>query len=247
MAQRRHQPAGGIAGPTWFDLALLEERQLLAEKGDFSAARESWQRTARTANLTRSKATEDEVRRQCVTARRSSDTGMNAQIPTLRNVTRTRFRRGRSLCGGQEVCVIGENPSSVTYLDMHQCTTQCNSLYRYICINVPNMQSWCRWKGKSTNKPFTIRISDALREYLERARMCSQAAPATAYPHLMSRRCCSNRPRMTDWNIGPLLERAGILRVHKRCRLRTVLFSASEERHRYFVHSRGMAIAEGVV
>jgi len=32
MAQRRHQPAGGIVSTTWFDLALLEERELFAEK-----------------------------------------------------------------------------------------------------------------------------------------------------------------------------------------------------------------------
>ena len=50
--------------------------------------------TAREARLTWSKAAEDEVRSQCVTARTSYDTGMNAQDPTLRNVTRTRFRRG---------------------------------------------------------------------------------------------------------------------------------------------------------
>ena len=71
------------------NFALLEDRRLFAKKG--SPPRNVWERIARGASLTGSKATKNEVWRQRVMARTSNDTGMNAQDLTLRNVTRARF------------------------------------------------------------------------------------------------------------------------------------------------------------
>ena len=86
-AQSRHQPASGIVGPSGFDLALLEERQLLAEK-------EILRGQGRCGNGPRGKpagpgptTTKDNVRKQCATARKIDEPDMNAQDRTLQNVT----------------------------------------------------------------------------------------------------------------------------------------------------------------
>src|SRR5215471_15603895 len=98
--QRRHHPTGGIVGSSWFDFALLEERQLFARKR-FSAAKARRECAARKARRTRSTTTEEIVRKQCATVRISGKPGMNAQDDTLPNVTGSRFRVGMTFCGAQ--------------------------------------------------------------------------------------------------------------------------------------------------
>ena len=61
-----------------------------------SAARAPRERVARTANRAKSNTTEDNVQKQCLTARKINGAAMNAQNHTLQHATRTRFRLGRS-------------------------------------------------------------------------------------------------------------------------------------------------------
>src|SRR5262245_7869121 len=81
-----HHPTGGIVGLSWFDLALLEECQLLTkERFSAASARREW--TARTARRIRSITTGTIVRKQCATVRKSDEPAFNAQHGTLQNVT----------------------------------------------------------------------------------------------------------------------------------------------------------------
>ena len=85
--QGDHHPLGGIVGASWFDLRLLEQRQLFP-KERFSAARAPWEHAAREASRTRWTTTKDNGRKQPATARKADEPDMNAQDRTLQNVYR---------------------------------------------------------------------------------------------------------------------------------------------------------------
>src|SRR5262249_23181715 len=91
---------GGIVGSSWFDFALLEERQLFAKEEVLGSQSATGMR-ARKARRSRSTTTEETVRKQCATVRISGKPSMNAQDDTLQNVTGSQLRVGRTFCGAQ--------------------------------------------------------------------------------------------------------------------------------------------------
>lgn len=84
--QNNHNQARGIVGPVWLHLTLLEQGELLRRKR-FSAASARRERETSTRRRTRSQATKDSVVRLCASSWKM-EPGMNAQLYTLRDVTR---------------------------------------------------------------------------------------------------------------------------------------------------------------
>jgi hypothetical protein len=76
LTQSRHHPASGSAGPSRPDLPLPEEGQLFRRKR-FSATNAARGRAARATNRTKSTATNDNVRRQCATAKKLTELDMD--------------------------------------------------------------------------------------------------------------------------------------------------------------------------
>src|SRR6476659_6276227 len=84
----------GLTFRPWKSASCLRKKR-------FSAARALRECAARKANRTKSNTTADNIRKQCATARKIDEPGMNAQDRTLQNVKRQRFRSGQSFCGAQ--------------------------------------------------------------------------------------------------------------------------------------------------
>src|SRR5215469_2999547 len=86
----------GLTLRSWKSASCLRRKR-------FSAARDLWERIARQTSRTRSKATPEEVRRQCATARASNDTGMNAGSHFTERYQNAIFGRDRLLADDRRV------------------------------------------------------------------------------------------------------------------------------------------------
>src|SRR5262249_44473699 len=100
--ERRHHPTGRIVGSSWFDLALLEERQLFAK--------EEVLRSQGATGMRRKESQAEQInhdRRDCSEAVCNGSDQRKAWHErsgcTLQNVTGSRFWGGRTFCGGHHI------------------------------------------------------------------------------------------------------------------------------------------------